>query len=285
MEVRYLAHAKQMRRWSCIPQHAAEFQRSSAATPAGWCAPTAPRTPRPSWSRSARCSARSRTRWTRCAREGHRIGVLGISSFRPFPLAAVRRTLPARAARRGAGEEPRGRHRRHRRHQRAHGALRRCTCTATRVIAGLGGRADHPRLAAPAARARPTQDKLEPLTLPGPRLAHRATAELRARSAGRSGARGPIAENPAARRRRRSRRRVCWRRQGLSDVTAARQVLPDRHLHGRQPAARAGAAQRAGSMRAHQFAQLGPPRVPGLRRGARRALRDRRGDDAPPATS
>ena len=31
-------------------------------------------------------------------------------------------------------------------------------------------------------------------------------------------------------------------------------------------------------MRAHQLAQLRPPRLPGLRRGARRALRDRRGD-------
>jgi pyruvate ferredoxin oxidoreductase beta subunit len=38
------------------------------------------------------------------------------------------------------------------------------------------------------------------------------------------------------------------------------------------------AAQRAGQHAAHQLAQLRPPRLPGLRRGARRALRHRRRD-------
>jgi hypothetical protein len=57
-----------------------------------------------------------------------------------------------------------------------------------------------------------------------------------------------------------------------------RQVLPDRHLHRRQPPAGARPAQRAGQHPAQQLAQLRPPRLPGLRRGARRALRHRRGD-------
>ena len=55
--------------------------------------------------------------------------------------------------------------------------------------------------------------------------------------------------------------------------TSARQVLPDRHLHRRQPPARAETERsRAGEHGAHQLAQLRTPRLPGLRRGARCAL-------------
>ena len=51
------------------------------------------RTRRRSSSRSARCSARSRTPSTSCAPGECRIGALGITSFRPFPLDAVRAAL------------------------------------------------------------------------------------------------------------------------------------------------------------------------------------------------
>ena len=56
------------------------------------------------------------------------------------------------------------------------------------------------------------------------------------------------------------------------DAAPARQVLPDRYVHGRQPPARRGRAQRAGEHGAHQLAELGSSRLPGLRRGARCAL-------------
>ena len=47
------------------------------------------------------------------------------------------------------------------------------------------------------------------------------------------------------------------------------QALPDRHLRRRQPAARPRAALGAGADGPLQLAHLGPPRLPGLRRGAR----------------
>jgi pyruvate ferredoxin oxidoreductase gamma subunit len=53
----------------------------------------------------------------------------------------------------------------------------------------------------------------------------------------------------------------------------ADQVLPDRQLRGREPAAARGPAQRAVKRRPRQHAHLRPPGLPGLRRGARRALR------------
>ena len=54
-EVRYLAHHKQMRALDLHPALAAEFKAArSGASPAGSCAPTAPRTPRRSSSRWAR---------------------------------------------------------------------------------------------------------------------------------------------------------------------------------------------------------------------------------------
>ncbi len=68
MEVRYLAHAKQMQALELIPGWAAEFRRAFGRDAGGLVrAVPRPRTPtRSSW-RSARCSARSRTRSTRCA--------------------------------------------------------------------------------------------------------------------------------------------------------------------------------------------------------------------------
>ena len=136
------------------------------------------------------------------------------------------------------------------------------------VVAGLGGRADHPGVAASACCARRSPTSCEPLHLPRPRLAHRQPP---ARARGADAPQRPDRREPAARRRLR-------RSEGGVTMNQRRQVLPDRHLHGRQPPARARAAHRPGLDRAHQLAQLRPPRLPGLRRGARRALCDRRGD-------
>ena len=98
-EVSYLAHAKQLQALDAIPEVAAEFERGvRARRPAGSCAATAPRTPRPSSSRSARCSARSRTSSTSCASGGVRVGALAIRCFRPWPLEEVRAALDGRAA-------------------------------------------------------------------------------------------------------------------------------------------------------------------------------------------
>jgi pyruvate ferredoxin oxidoreductase alpha subunit len=58
MEVRYLAHAKQLMALERIPQIAAEFADRFGRTTGGLVRPTAPKTPRPSWWRWARCWAR-----------------------------------------------------------------------------------------------------------------------------------------------------------------------------------------------------------------------------------
>ena len=68
MEVRYLMHAKQRLALDAIPRDRRPTSPPpSDASPAGSCAATGSRTPRPSSSRSARCSARSRTSSTSCA--------------------------------------------------------------------------------------------------------------------------------------------------------------------------------------------------------------------------
>ena len=86
MEVKYLAHAKQMQALELIPEIAERLRAApSAATPAACCAATAPRTPRRSSWRSARCSARSRTPSMSCASEGVKIGVVGDQVVPPVP--------------------------------------------------------------------------------------------------------------------------------------------------------------------------------------------------------
>ena len=93
MEVAISRTYKQMQALELIPEVAAEFRAVRARSRAGSCARTGPRTPRRSSSRWDRCSAPSRTRSTRCATSGARIGVVGIACFRPWPLAAVREAL------------------------------------------------------------------------------------------------------------------------------------------------------------------------------------------------
>jgi pyruvate ferredoxin oxidoreductase alpha subunit len=93
MEVRYLAHAKQMQALELIPQHAAEFQQIFGRDSGGLV--RAYRTDDAETIVVALGSALGTIKDTvdEMRDEGHRIGVLGIVSFRPFPLAEVRRVL------------------------------------------------------------------------------------------------------------------------------------------------------------------------------------------------
>ena len=92
-EVRYLAHARQLRALELIPQIAADFERQFGRSSGGLL-------------HGYRCedahtivvalgSVLGTIKDTVDALRdaGHRIGVLGITSFRPFPLAAVREGL------------------------------------------------------------------------------------------------------------------------------------------------------------------------------------------------
>ena len=93
-EVKYLMHAKQIQALDAIPEIAADFARAFGRE-LGRARPRLPHatTPRRSWSRSARCSARSRTSSTSCATQGVKIGVVAIKCFRPYPLDEVRAAL------------------------------------------------------------------------------------------------------------------------------------------------------------------------------------------------
>ena len=93
MEVRYLAHAKQLMALERIPQIAAEFEqqfgRNTGGLVRGYHLDDAETVV------VALGSVLGTLRETvdELRREGQRFGVLGISSFRPFPLAAVRAAL------------------------------------------------------------------------------------------------------------------------------------------------------------------------------------------------
>jgi pyruvate ferredoxin oxidoreductase alpha subunit len=92
-EVRYLAHAKQMQALELIPRHAAEFRdifgRDSGGLVRGY------RTEDAETIVVALGSVLGTIKDTvdEMRSEGHRIGALGVISFRPFPLAEVRRIL------------------------------------------------------------------------------------------------------------------------------------------------------------------------------------------------
>jgi pyruvate ferredoxin oxidoreductase alpha subunit len=92
-EVRYLAHAKQMQALELIPRHAAEFQQIFGRDSGGLVREY--RTEDATTIVVALGSALGTIKDTvdEMREEGHRIGVLGIVSFRPFPLADVRRIL------------------------------------------------------------------------------------------------------------------------------------------------------------------------------------------------
>ena len=220
-----------------IPQHRRRVRRrASAATRAGWCAPTAARTPRPSSSPSARCSARSRTPSTSCATRACAIGVLGIHVVPPVP--ARRRARGAAAARSASSCSRRAsrRPRRHRLDRRPHGPV---GPAAARLHGDRRPRRprDHARRRSQRMLREAVADELRAAHLPRPRLAHRR-ARARARGAD-------------AAQRARSPRTCC-----ATSAPSPRDRLDamDQHvkfyqtgtLHGRQPPARAGAAHRAG---------------------------------------
>jgi pyruvate ferredoxin oxidoreductase alpha subunit len=93
MEVRYLAHAKQMQALELIPKQAAEFQRifgrDSGGLVRGY------RIEDAATIVVALGSVLGTIKDTvdEMREQGHRIGALGVTSFRPFPLAEVRRIL------------------------------------------------------------------------------------------------------------------------------------------------------------------------------------------------
>ena len=92
-EVRYLAHAKQMQALELIPRHAAEFKgifgRDSGGLVRGY------RTEDAATIVVALGSVLGTIKDTvdEMRSQGHRIGALGVISFRPFPLAEVHRIL------------------------------------------------------------------------------------------------------------------------------------------------------------------------------------------------
>ncbi|HCI14765.1 MAG: pyruvate ferredoxin oxidoreductase [Gallionellales bacterium GWA2_60_142] len=93
MEVRYLAHAKQMQALERIPQLAAEFKQIFGRDTGGlthtYCAEDAETMV------VAMGSVLGTIKDTvdEMRADGHKIGVLGITSYRPFPLAQVRAAL------------------------------------------------------------------------------------------------------------------------------------------------------------------------------------------------
>ena len=93
MEVRYLAHAKQLQALEQIPELAAQFKeifgRDSGGLTHTYCADDA------ETMIVAMGSVLGTTKDVvdEMRAEGHKIGVLGITSFRPFPLARVRESL------------------------------------------------------------------------------------------------------------------------------------------------------------------------------------------------
>ncbi|OGA21051.1 MAG: pyruvate ferredoxin oxidoreductase [Betaproteobacteria bacterium RIFCSPLOWO2_02_FULL_67_26] len=92
-EVRYLAHAKQMQALELIPQHAAEFLQIFGRDSGGLV-----RTYRTQDAETIVVALGSvlgtiKDTVDEMREQGHKIGVLGIVSFRPFPLAEVRRIL------------------------------------------------------------------------------------------------------------------------------------------------------------------------------------------------
>ena len=266
-EVRYLAHAKQMQALDVDPRGRRRVRgrlRAPLGRPAR--AATGPRTPRRSSSRWARCSARSRTSSTSCARRASQIGALAIKSFRPFPLDEVRAALAGakrvvvleKALAVGVGGIVSANVRM---------ALSGIELHGYTVVAGLGGRPITRQLAAGALRR-------------GARRPARAAHLPRPRSrAGRGGARPdgsgrpqrpPRREHPARDRHRR-REAALMAGQGATAPArrAARALLPGRQLRRRQPPARPRAAHRAGADASAPTAS--PPATAPARAAARRS--------------
>ena len=201
MEVRYLAHAKQIAALELIPQIAAEFAARFGRESGGLV-------------RGYRCEDAEtivvalgsvigtiKDTVDELRDTGVRIGVLGIKSFRPFPLAAVRAALQGASAssssRRASASASAASCR-----PMSAWRSRACSCTATRsspawAAAPITGIAAHALRARRSRRARAAH-------LPRSRLEASSTACSSARS---NAPLRPHRREPAARRRRRRRDR------------------------------------------------------------------------------
>ena len=92
-EVRYLAHAKQLQALDLIPQHAAAFKEIFGRDSGGLVRPYRCEDAETIVVALGSVLGTIKDVVDEMRAEGHKIGVLGIISFRPFPLAAVRSAL------------------------------------------------------------------------------------------------------------------------------------------------------------------------------------------------
>ena len=92
-EVRYLAHAKQLQALDLIPQHAAAFKEIFGRDSGGLVRPYRCDDAETIIVAMGSVLGTIKDVIDEMRDEGHRIGALGIISFRPFPLAAVRDVL------------------------------------------------------------------------------------------------------------------------------------------------------------------------------------------------
>jgi len=93
MEVRYLAHAKQMQALERIPQLAAEFKQVFGRDSGGLTHTYRAEDAETMVVAMGSVLGTIKDTVDEMRDDGHRIGVLGITSFRPFPLAQVRAAL------------------------------------------------------------------------------------------------------------------------------------------------------------------------------------------------
>ncbi len=92
-EVRYLAHAKQMQALELIPQHAAEFKQIFGRDSGGLVRPYRCEDAETIVVALGSVLGTLKDTIDEMRDAGHKVGVLGIVSFRPFPLLAVREVL------------------------------------------------------------------------------------------------------------------------------------------------------------------------------------------------
>ena len=92
-EVRYLAHAKQLQALDLIPQHAAAFREIFGRDSGGLVRPYRCEDAETIIVAMGSVLGTIKDVIDEMRDEGHKIGALGIISFRPFPLAAVREVL------------------------------------------------------------------------------------------------------------------------------------------------------------------------------------------------
>jgi pyruvate ferredoxin oxidoreductase alpha subunit len=92
-EVRYLAHARQMQALELIPQHAARFRKIFGRDSGGLVRPYRCEDAETIVVALGSILGTIKDTIDEMRDEGYRIGALGIISFRPFPLAAVREVL------------------------------------------------------------------------------------------------------------------------------------------------------------------------------------------------